>query len=123
MTYVEQTSVAENTEQRVDMTFTGEIQACPHMAPRRQDPPRVPVGEQHIVTHVFIWISMFKAQSDLQRMQFVDRFVFMRPLQVQLNLPDQWETVGIGNVQFLHFTYTVFLEKHSYHFGNKFERH
>lgn len=44
----------------------------------------------------------------------------MGPLQIKLNLPDQWETVGIGYVQLLHFTYTIFLQKH---IGNDPIRH
>lgn len=47
----------------------------------------------------------------------------MGPLQVKLNLPDQWKTVGICYVQLLHFTYTIFLQKHKEndHINTEFE--
>lgn len=48
--------------------------------------------------------------SDSQRVQFVDRLILMRPLQVKLDLSDQWEAVGVCYVQFFHFIYTIFLQ-------------
>lgn len=59
--------------------------------------------------------------GNLQRMQLVDGLVFVRPLQVHLDLPDQREAVGVRNVQLLHPVYAVFLEEtheHQSQLGN-----
>lgn len=44
-------------------------------------------------------------------MQLVDRLVLVSPLQVKLDLSDQWEAVGVCYVQFLHSVYAIFLQK------------
>lgn len=46
-------------------------------------------------------------------MEFVDRLVLVCPLQVQLDLSDQWEAVGVCYVQFLHFIYSILLQTHT----------
>lgn len=46
-------------------------------------------------------------------MQLVDRLVLVSPLQVQLDLSDQWEAVGVCYVQFLHSVYAIFLQKNN----------
>lgn len=48
-----------------------------------------------------------------QGVQLVDGLVFVGPLQVHLDLPDQREAVGVGNVQLLHPVYSVFLKRHT----------
>lgn len=44
-TYIQEASIAENTEQRVDVTLAGEIETRPNVAAGRQDAARVPVDE------------------------------------------------------------------------------
>lgn len=42
LTYIQEAPIAEDAEQGVDVALAGEVQACPDMAPRRQDSSRVP---------------------------------------------------------------------------------
>lgn len=44
-----------------------------------------------------------------QGVQFVDSLVFMGPLQVQLDLLHQGDTVSLSDVQFLRFTDAILL--------------
>lgn len=46
-----------------------------------------------------------------QRVQLVDRLVLVGPLQVELDLSDQWEAVGVCYVQLLHSIYAIFLQR------------
>lgn len=59
-----------------------------------------------------VYLLLELLTPDSQRVQFVNRLVLVGPLQVKLDLSDQWEAVGVCYVQFLHFIYAIFLQKH-----------
>lgn len=90
------------------------------MAPRRHHSARIPANEtaQFLKTSTLSSPSRLKRHAlhkspfvDSQRVQFVDGLVLVGPLQVELDLSDQWKTVGVGYVQFLHFINAIFLQK------------
>lgn len=43
-------------------------------------------------------------------MELVDGLVLVRPLKVELDLPDQREAVGVGDVQLLHLIDPILLK-------------
>lgn len=45
-------------------------------------------------------------------MKLVDRLVLVSPLQVQLDLLDQRQTVAVRYLQLLHLVNTIFLNRH-----------
>ena len=49
------------------------------------------------------------APGDSQGVQLVHRLVLVGPLEVHLDLPHQWQAVGVGDVQLLRLVDAVFL--------------
>lgn len=133
--YIQQSSVAKDAEQGMNVALAGEVQTCAYVTTRRHHTTRVPEHQgtgndtklisqhgtrnTHKHTLYILYVRSLCTCKHVcvcfvwlvfsQGVQLVNGLVLMGPLQVQLDFLHQRNTVSLSDVQFLCFADAILL--------------